>query len=86
MFVSFGDVTTGWIFKACDPVISYPNFEHGYWDWFKRSLDNSFITSLNFGYDHSDYRQRVELATDFLQTKNLNLMYADPDLVGYNLE
>ena len=50
------------------------------------SFDNSFLASLNFGYDHSDYRQRIVEAKEFLETKNLNDMYSDPEIVGYSLE
>jgi len=75
-----------WRFSAHDPCIYYPKPDLSFGEWIGMSIDNSFLASLNFGYDHSDYRERIAEGKEFLETKNLNEMYSDPEIVGYNLK
>jgi hypothetical protein len=47
------------------------------------SSRNSLITSLNFGYDHGDYRERVDKDQLFLVKYDLGDMYEDTTITGF---
>ena len=68
------------------PDLSYPNLSAGPCRAFSRSLDNSYLMSLNLGYDHGAYLKRIYLARAYLEDFSLNQLYADEDVVGFQLE
>ncbi len=68
-----------------DPDIHYPNQNDGFFTKLGMKVSNSFPSSLNLGYDHSDYLERIVLAIDYLQKYSLNSLYMDEDFVGYDL-
>jgi hypothetical protein len=45
---------------------------------------NSVLRSFNVGYDHGDYRERVESDKEFLEKLDLNAMYKDTSLTGFD--
>lgn len=69
---------------SSQPEVTYPKLEDDFWNKFGRAWGNSFLTSLNFGYDHGEYRERVEKNQAFLETLDLNGLYNDADLTGFS--
>jgi hypothetical protein len=45
---------------------------------------NSLLRSLNVADDHGDYRERVESDKEFLEKLDLNAMYKDTSLTGFD--
>ncbi len=76
----------GFFRGARNPDITYPNLSSGIGGTFSRWFDNSYLTSLNLGYDHSAYLKRILLAKEHLETYSLNELYADEEIVGYKLQ
>lgn len=71
------------------PDLSYPNLSAGPCRAFSRRLDNSYLTSFNLGYDHGAFRaylKRIYLAREYLEDFSLNQLYADEDIVGFQLQ
>ena len=71
--------------KIEDPILHYPSMKLNMFQWLRISWRNSVVNSLNLTYDHGDYRERVENAQEYLEGKDLNEMYADPDIVGFDI-
>jgi len=69
-----------------EPIIQYPKPDMPFSTWSHMAWNNSALGNFNLGYDHGDYRERVNDVKEFLETKNLNQMYADPEIVGYTLD
>jgi len=69
------------------PDLHYPNLKLDWMEWAKISWKNSLIASLNLGYDHGDYRERLDLpvAKHFLEKFNLIPLYQDEEMVGFSL-
>lgn len=70
------------------PDLLYPNLKNDWKKWLQVSWDNSIIASLNLGYDHGDYRQRLDQPKTkaFLESlPNIAALYTDKDLVGFEL-
>lgn len=67
------------------PDITYPNLSQGPCGALARRLDNSFLSSLNLGYDHGAYLKRIVLSRHYLENFSLNELYSDEDMVGYRL-
>lgn len=77
-----------WLFvKAQQPDLYYPNLKLGFTEWLKISWKNSIPASLNIGFDHIDYRERLDLpvAREFLEKYDLVSLYQNQDMVGYEL-
>ena len=69
--------------KNRPPVISYP--KAGSLPNAVQSLvGNSLLSNLNAGYDHSDYRERIETHRDSLWKKSLNDVYKDRSITGFS--
>ena len=45
---------------------------------------NSLFASFNVGYDHGDYRERVFQNEKFFTNLNLNDLYKDSTLTGFD--
>jgi hypothetical protein len=69
--------------KSSNPDIDYPKLNNGCLG--KLDWKNSFIASLNLGYDHGDYLFRIIEAKEYLEEKSLNALYTDEDFVGYTI-
>lgn len=68
------------------PDITYPNLAAGPCQAFSRRIDNSYLANFNLGYDHTAYLKRIFLARVYLEDFSLNLLYADEDVVGFQLQ
>jgi hypothetical protein len=70
------------------PLISYPDLSKGFWAWFRVSWRNSMVASINLGMDHRDAKKRLEnkAVQNFLVNYELNDLYADEEVVGYELD
>eukprot|EP00980_Cylindrotheca_fusiformis_P010246 scaffold2277_cov137-Cylindrotheca_fusiformis.AAC.1 len=66
-----------------EPIFTYPSEEESYRKFVGRLWQNSLITSLNLGYDHADYRERVDKDQLSLVKYDLNDLYDDPTLTGF---
>jgi len=66
-----------------DIEISYPKENESWGSWFGRAWDMSIPASLNVTYDHGEYRERVETQKDEIEKLDLNKMYSDPNLTGF---
>ncbi len=76
-----------WSFwKASKPQIEYRKGESSWWHKFKYDISQSALTSINLGYDHSDYISRIKLHQKDLEKYNLNKLYMDEDFVGFKFE
>jgi predicted lipase len=67
------------------PEIYYPSPKRTIFGKIAIAWGNSLITGFNIRYDHGEYRQRIAQSKEYLQTKNLNAMYLDSNLVGFTL-
>ena len=56
-------------------TLSYSFFDHN---------SNSLLASFNVGYDHGDYRERVFQNEKFFTNLNLNELYKDSTLTGFD--
>jgi hypothetical protein len=65
------------------PEMTYPRLQDTMANKWRRTWNNSLFASLNFAYDHGDYREEVEKNKVALQKMDLNLLYADPDITGF---
>jgi hypothetical protein len=45
---------------------------------------NSLPASFNVGYDHGDYRERVDKDQAFLEKLDLNALYKQTELTGFD--
>ena len=45
---------------------------------------NSAMRSLNFKYDHGEYRERVWKDKEFFEKLDLDSLYKDKDLTGFS--
>jgi len=69
-----------------EPLFSYPSAEESYRKFVGRLWQNSLLTSLNLGYDHGDYRERVDKDKLFLIKHDLNGLYDDNAFTGFHLQ
>lgn len=69
-----------------EPRFSYPSVEESYRKYVGRLWENSVLTSLNLRYDHGDYRERVDKDKLFLIKYDLNNLYDDNSLTGFNAQ
>jgi len=76
-----------WFFKAKEPDLYYPNLKLGWTEWLTISWKNSIPASLNIGFDHIDYRERLELpiTREFLEKYDLVSLYQNTDMTGFEL-
>lgn len=70
------------------PLISYPDLSMGFWGWLGVSWRNSMVASINLEMDHGDAKERLEnkVVQNFLVNYELNSLYADYEVVGYDLD
>jgi len=66
------------------PELSYPKTEDTYKNFFYRIWMNSAMRSLNFKYDHGEYRERVWKDKEFFEKLDLDSLYKDKDLTGFS--
>lgn len=66
-----------------EPMFTYPSEEESYRKFVGRLWQNSLITSMNLGYDHGDYRERVDKDQLSLVKYDLNDLYDDTELTGF---
>jgi len=66
------------------PELTYPKVQDDFWNKCCRAWGNSLPLSFNFGYDHSDYRERVEENKAYLEGQDLNELYNNMDLTGFS--
>jgi hypothetical protein len=70
--------------NASSPMeVSYPKKGDSWAGRWARIWGNSLFTNLNSGYDHGDYRERVEQNKEELAKLDLNDLYANPELTGW---
>ena len=57
-------------------------------DWAKIAWKNSLPASLNLGYDHVDYSERLDLprAREYLESLHFNSLYEDAERIGFELK
>jgi len=66
------------------PELYYPREDIGWGAWAKQAWGNSHVSMANVGYDHGDYRERIDaVQEDIEKYDNLNKLYEDPELTGY---
>jgi len=66
------------------PELYYPKEDVGWGAWTKQAWANSHLTMINIGYDHGDYRERIDaVKEDIEKYDNLNKLYEDSELTGY---
>ena len=65
------------------PEITYPRLEDSITNKFYRAWGNSVISTFNFEDDHGDYQERVEQNKEHLEKEDLNELYEDTDLTGW---
>jgi len=68
-----------------EPEMTYPKVVDGGWNRWNRTWGNSLPVSLNIGYDHGDYRERIDANHAALEAVSLNDLYNNPDLTGFTL-
>lgn len=67
-----------------EPEMTYPKLQDSFWSGVSRAWGNSLPNSLNLGYDHSDYRERIDKNQEYLESKDLNALYNNVDLTGFS--
>jgi hypothetical protein len=72
--------------ETTEPEITYPKLHNSYWSKLSGAWGNSLPASLNTGYDHGDYRERVEENQESLMHQDLNALYNNVDLTGFSWE
>jgi hypothetical protein len=74
--------------KASKPTLHYPNLKMSRVDWAKIAWKNSLPASLNLGYDHVDYSERLDLprAREYLESLHFNSLYEDAERIGFELK
>lgn len=68
------------------PEITFPKVADSTWNKWKRTWSNSLPASLNMGYDHSDYRERIEANRAALEAIDLNSLYETAALTGFTVD
>jgi len=66
------------------PEMTYPKLDDSFWSRFGRAWGNSLPASFNLGYDHGEYRERVDDNQEYLESQDLNELYNDVDLAGFS--
>jgi hypothetical protein len=74
-----------WFWKVWKPEIDYPNPNDGIFADFSRSWNNSMVTSLNLGYDHTEYLERIMEAKHYLEKESVNALYANKKFIGFEV-
>lgn len=69
-----------------EPRFTYPSADETYRQYVGRLWENSLGKSFNLTFDHGDYRQRVDKDKLFLIKYDLNKLYDDDELTGFNKE
>ncbi|KAL3944728.1 MAG: hypothetical protein SGBAC_001199 [Bacillariaceae sp.] len=69
-----------------EPRFTYPSAEETYRKYVGRLWENSVGKSFNLRYDHGDYRERVDKDKLFLIKYDMNSLYDDNELTGFNTE
>lgn len=69
-----------------EPRFTYPSAEETYRKYVGRLWENSVGKSFNLSYDHGDYRERVDKDKLFLIRYDMNSLYDDNELTGFNTE
>lgn len=69
-----------------EPLFTYPSEDESYRQYVGRLWQNSLITSFNLGYDHGDYRERVDKDQLSLVKYDLNDLYEDTKMTGFKLD
>jgi hypothetical protein len=64
--------------------ITYPKIDDIISNQWKRTWSNSLFASANLTYDHGSYRERVEQNKDYLEEENLNQLYQNKALTGFD--
>mmetsp|Transcript_4241 Transcript_4241/g.6093 ORF Transcript_4241/g.6093 Transcript_4241/m.6093 type:complete len:420 (+) Transcript_4241:3-1262(+) len=65
-----------------DPLVRYPKTSD-VWTILWNAWDNSIPSAFNLGYDHSDYRERIETHKEKIAKLSVNELYKDSDLTGF---
>jgi hypothetical protein len=70
--------------NASSPMeVTYPKKGDSWAGRWARIWGNSLFANMNLGYDHGDYRERVEQNQEELAKLDLNEHYANPELTGW---
>jgi hypothetical protein len=64
--------------------ITFPKINDSISNQWSRTWSNSLFTSTNLTYDHGSYRERVEQNKAFLEDENLNQLYQNTALTGFD--
>jgi predicted lipase len=64
--------------------ISFPKINDSMSNQWKRTWSNSMFASIDLTYDHGEYRERVEQNKTFLENENLNQLYQNKALTGFD--
>ena len=67
------------------PEVTYPRLVDTYSNRWSRTWGNSLFASFNLSYDHADYRERIEENKEALEKLELNALYEDEELTGFQL-
>jgi len=68
------------------PEVTFPKVADSTWNRWKRTWGNSLPASLNMGYDHGDYRERIESNRAALEAVDLNSLYKNVELTGFTMD
>lgn len=64
--------------------ITFPKINDIITNQWTRTWNNSLFTSTNLKYDHGSYRERVEQNKTYLEDENLNQLYRNKALTGFD--
>jgi predicted lipase len=64
--------------------ITYPKINDIISNQWNRTWSNSLFASANLTYDHGSYRERVEQNKSYLEKENLNHLYRNKALTGFD--
>jgi hypothetical protein len=64
--------------------ITYPKINDTLFSQWSRTWSNSLFTNIDLSYDHGSYRERVEQNKTFLEDENLDKLYQNTDLTGFD--
>jgi hypothetical protein len=64
--------------------ITFPKINDSMFNRWSRIWSNSVFTNIDLTFDHSSYRERVEQNKTYLEDENLNQLYQNTDLTGFD--
>jgi len=68
------------------PEIYYPRENIGWGAWTRQAWGNSHFSMFNVGYDHGDYRERIDAVKEDIQSLDLNKLYENSELTGFVID